>query len=388
MMVDFSLTAKDEQFIELARREHEAGRRHARELDRTAEHETPHPRREHPDVAGTEDPWSLLERDPTGASSAAITAALMEFVSAKDADLRDDTPGFGGDLVAKFGTPEQKAKFGDLRLALGLTEPGAGSDLGNLSGSWRYDAATDEYVLNGEKVFISAINRYDGAVAMLRGMPDDRGRRPFASFVVLKSTPGFHESSQFHKMGIHRSDIGGFTLEDMRVPADHLLKADFSQTITRFNSNRPLLAARALGVCRSLLDFTKVKLLGEGVDVDYGVALQARTSVEDRLIHMEALWEAAWGCIMQSKWKETQHGASSSAYRTEAAIAKAMGGKAAREISQGCLELLGSEGLSEEYLAEKWFRDLRVVDIYEGTGEVLRLSVARELLGYDKSELK
>lgn len=387
-MIDFSFTEKDEQFLDRARHEHEVGRRHARELDRTAEHQQPQVRQEHPDVADTLDPWAMLEADSTGTSGAALTAALMETVSAKDADLRGDTPGFGADLVARFGTDEQKVKFGHLRLAIAMTEPGAGSDLGNISGSWRFDASTNEYVLNGEKVFISAINRYDGAVAMLRGVPDENGRRAFASFVVLKSTPGFHEIAQFHKMGNRRSDLGGFILQNMRVPAEHLLAADFSQSISRFNSNRPLLAARALGVCRSLLDFTKEKLMKGDGQVDYAADIRSRSAVEDRIIRMEAAWEAAWGCIMHAKWIESVQGPASAALRSEAPIAKAVAGRVARTISQGCLELLGPEGLSEAYLVEKWFRDVRVVDIYEGTGEVLRLTVARKLLGYSKNELK
>src|SRR5687768_10204424 len=136
-MVDFSLTKADCQFIELARREHETGRKYARELDKNSEASPPQIRVTHPDVEGTEDPWSLLERDGAGTSSEQITSALMEFVSAKDADLRAESLGFGTDLVQRFGTPAQKDKFGKLRLAIALTEPGAGSDLGSMTSSFR-----------------------------------------------------------------------------------------------------------------------------------------------------------------------------------------------------------------------------------------------------------
>jgi acyl-CoA dehydrogenase len=98
------------------------------------------------------------------------------------------------------------------------------------------------------------------------------------------------------------------------------------------------------------------------------------------------LWEAAWGTVMRAKWLEHQMGSESHGFRTEASVAKALGGKVVRQITQGCLELLGPEGLSEEYLAEKWFRDVRIADIYEGAGEIQRILIARAVLGY-KNEL-
>jgi Acyl-CoA dehydrogenase, C-terminal domain len=97
--------------------------------------------------------------------------------------------------------------------------------------------------------------------------------------------------------------------------------------------------------------------------------------------------EAACGSIMRVKSTQQQLGTTLLDYRTEASIAKALGGKAARQIAQGGVELLGAEGLSEDYLAEKWFRDSRIADIYEGAGEIQRILVARAVLGYKKGEL-
>jgi acyl-CoA dehydrogenase len=205
--------------------------------------------------------------------------------------------------------------------------------------------------------------------------------------VVLKSDKGFHELQQFQKLGMHQFDIGGFTMQDVRVPAIRRLAADFGATMSRFNHNRPLVSATAMGFCRSLLDFTQAKLAEGGIAVDYGTGRNARSAAADKLIKMEALWEAAWGSIMHVKWMQQQLGTTSLDYRTEASMAKALGGKAARQITQGCMELLGPEGLSEDYLAEKWFRDARIADIYEGAGEIQRILVARHVLGYKKGEL-
>ncbi|MDP3175259.1 MAG: acyl-CoA dehydrogenase family protein, partial [Phenylobacterium sp.] len=124
-----------------------------------------------------------------------------------------------------------------------------------------------------------------------------------------------------------------------------------------------------------------------GVDPDYAKQRTSRGMVEHRLIEMEAVWQAAWMSVMQVKFKEEQLGETSDGSRIEASMAKAMGGKAARQITQGCIELLGPDGLSEEFLAEKWFRDARITDIYEGAGEIQRLLIARHLLGYRKGEL-
>ena len=311
----------------------------------------------------------------------------MHIVSARDAYMRKEVHSFGAMVLGDYGTEEQKKEYGHLILSIGLTEPGAGSDPGNMASNWRYDADTDEYVLNGEKCFISQINKAAGAVTLLRGPPDAKGRRTFNSFIVLKTDKGFHEQQQFQKLGMHEFDIGGFTMENIRVPAIRRLAADFGATMNRFNHNRPLVSATALGACRSLLDFTTAKLAEAGVSVDYGSGRNARSAAADKLIRMEALWEAAWGSTMYVKWMQQKLGATSLDYRTEASMAKALGGKASRQITQGCLELLGPEGLSEDYLAEKWFRDARIADIYEGAGEIQRILVARAVLGYKKGEL-
>lgn len=387
-MVDFSLTDADKHYIDLIIQEHEIGRRYAREIDRTSEYKKPEIRPDHPDLEGFPDPYELLEEHPEGTSGEPITHALMYMATARDVTLRADDHGFGNMVLNDFGTEEQKARYGHLRLAIGLTEPGAGSDPGNMSSNWRYDIDSGDYVLNGEKVFISSINKYDGAVTLLRGLPDEHGQREFSSFVVLKDAAGFHEVNQFKKMGLRQFDIGGFTMDNLRVPAVAKLDADFGRTFSRFNHNRPLVAAQAMGACRSMLDFTKAKLAEEGLEIDFAKGARGRSATEDKLIRMEALWEATWGSIMRVKWLQQQMGTQSTAYRTEASAAKALGGRASRTITQGCLELLGPEALSEAYFAEKWFRDVRIADIYEGAGEIMRIMVARSLFGYRKGELQ
>jgi acyl-CoA dehydrogenase len=146
-------------------------------------------------------------------------------------------------------------------------------------------------------------------------------------------------------------------------------------------------AAFGLGVARALLDFTREKLGEQGIAVRYESGSAQRSATQDRLLRLEALYDAALLTILRCKWLEDRDGRHSGATKVEASMAKAIGGKAARRISQECLELLGPLALSEDFLAEKWFRDARIFDIFEGAGEINRLIVARWLLGYSAKEL-
>jgi acyl-CoA dehydrogenase len=386
-MVDFSLTEADQRLIALAHRENEIGRKYARDYDRKSETQPSRIRGVHPDVADLESPHAALEREQDQTSGLVIAEALMDMVSATDVNLRDTgEDAFGTWMLNDYGSEEQKARYGHLRLAIAITEPGAGSDPANMRTNARYDPSTDEYVLNGEKVFISFFNKFDGAVTLMKGEPDGTGKTSFMTMIVTKDLPGVAEIPQFHKLGIRSHELSGFHLQDVRAPAIARLDADFGKTMSKFNHNRPLVAAHALSGARSMLDFTHARLAEAGLKVDYAKGRSARSADEDKLIRMEALWEAAWGTVMRAKWLEHQMGSESHGYRVEASVAKALGGKIVRQITQGCLEILGPEGLSEEYLAEKWFRDVRIADIYEGAGEIQRILIARALLGY-KTEL-
>ncbi|MDP3174142.1 MAG: acyl-CoA dehydrogenase [Phenylobacterium sp.] len=385
-MVDFSLTEADQRLMDVARKENEIGRKYARELDNAGEVQTRDKPTDHPSVAGTKSPDDYLAEETSPISGQHMTEAMMKMVSSSDARIRNGFDGgsFGGWIVRDYGTPEQIAAYSHLKLAIGITEPGAGSDPTNMITNAKYDPATNEYILNGEKTFISGVSYHDGVLVLMKGEPDENGKRPFCTFVVSKEWPGFIEAQPIKKMGIRHHNLSGFILDNMRVPALAKIEANFGGTMGKFNHNRPLVAASTLGLCRSMLDFTAARL---GVDPDYAKQRTSRGMVEHRLIEMEALWQAAWMSVMQEKFKEEQLGETSDGYRIEASMAKAMGGKAARQITQGCIELLGPDGLSEEFLAEKWFRDARITDIYEGAGEIQRLLIARHLLGYRKGEL-
>ncbi|MDN5872778.1 MAG: acyl-CoA dehydrogenase family protein, partial [Sinobacteraceae bacterium] len=142
-----------------------------------------------------------------------------------------------------------------------------------------------------------------------------------------------------------------------------------------------------LTYARNVLDMVRDELLDGGQAIDYGKGRNARSALEDRFIQLEAEHDATRLMVLHSKWFEQRNGLTHRETMIRAASAKAVGGTAMRRITQEAMELLGPAALTEERLAEKWFRDARIFDIFEGAGEINRLIVARWLLGYSAKEL-
>jgi acyl-CoA dehydrogenase len=381
-MIDFSPTAGDRRLIETARRENEAMRKYARHYD---QHEDELEPAAFPEANELPDKMALLREIEEQTSGRIIAESLVDLEYA-DPRVRRSTKGLGDMILRDSGTPEQLERFGHMFLSIALTEPGAGSDPMGITGSARYDEATGEWVLNGEKIYCSGFGRAEGALVLLKGQAEG-GHRPFLAFIVEKGTPGLVRLGQVKKMGIRNWDTEDFVLQDCRVPAINKLDADFRKTMVVFNGTRPKMAAYALGIARTLLDFTRDKLKEAGLVIDYAAGRAKRSQLQDRLLRLEALHEAARLSTLHCKWREQREGTMTGATKVDAAISKAMGGGAARRITQECMEMLGPLGLSEEFLAEKWFRDARIFDIFEGAGEVNRLIVARWLLDYSAKEL-
>ncbi|WP_375304493.1 acyl-CoA dehydrogenase [Bradyrhizobium sp. A11] len=383
-MVDFSLTDADKKIAALARDEAEIGRTYSRYYDK---HEDEIEPKVFAEVKDRPDPLEMLDAIEAETSGRVIVEHLVTMETARgDVRMRRIKKHLGDKIVRYAGNDEQRKLFGNKLLSIALTEPGAGSDPSMIRGSARYDEATDEWILNAEKIYCSAFGASDGALVLVRGQ-EKNGARPFMGFVIEKGMKGLTELGQVKKMGIRSWDTADFVLQDCRVPSINKIDVDFKKTMIVFNGTRPGVAAMGLAVAGSLLEFTREKLLGKEQVLDYAKGIRARSAIEDRLIRMEALYEATSLTILRCKWLEHVGGTNNGATKVEAAMSKALGGKAARKITQGCMELLGPEGLSEEYLAEKWFRDARIFDIFEGAGDVNRLIVARSLLDYSQKEL-
>jgi len=267
---------------------------------------------------------------------------------------------------------------------MAITEPGAGSDSAAIRTTAVRDG--DDYILNGEKIFVTAGARSD-AVVVWATLDPSKGRAAIKSFVVEKGTPGFTVERLEHKLGIRASDTATLRFADCRVPAANLLGSPevdegFAGVMQTFDNTRPLVAAMALGVAKAAIDETRDVLRGAGVTVDYDRPASRQHAAAAALLAMEADWEAAYLTTLEAAWM-ADNGQPNS---LQASMAKAKAGRMATEVTLRCVELTG--GYAESSLLEKWARDAKILDIFEGTQQIQQLIVARRLLGKSSAELK
>ncbi|MBW2092962.1 MAG: acyl-CoA dehydrogenase family protein [Deltaproteobacteria bacterium] len=299
--------------------------------------------------------------------------------------------GLGNAAINAVATDDQKKRFGHLFAAMAITEPGAGSDTAAISTTAKLDEATNEWVLNGEKIFVTSGRRCE-AVVVWATLDKSIGRAAIKSFVIEKTRPGITVTKNEKKLGIRASDTVSILLEDCRIPYDNILgspeikerKKGLGGAMATFDATRPGVAAGAVGISRAALDFTKAKLEEEGYTFPYDRGLHSLSAIQRDILEMEAnleasrllIWRAA--AMMDQKLRNSK----------EASMSKAKAGKAATLICQKCVAILGPLGYSREWLAEKWMRDCKITDLYEGTGQINTLIVARQILGYSRHELK
>jgi acyl-CoA dehydrogenase len=296
--------------------------------------------------------------------------------------------GLGNAAIAAVGTPEQKEKFGSRWAAMAITEPEAGSDSASVKTTAVPDG--DEWVLNGEKIFVTAAERSE-IVVVWASIDPSAGKAGIKSFIVEKGTPGFKLEHLEHKLGIRASDTGTFVLKDCRIPKDNLLgspeiKQDkgFAGVMQTFDNTRPTVAAMSLGVARAALEFTREKLEEKGLMLKYDKNPNNATALEKEYYLMEANLEAMRLLI----WQAASLADAGIRNSLQASMCKAKAGKAATAITQKCCELMGPLGFSQKHLLEKWMRDVKITDIFEGTGQIQHLIVARQLMKLSSSELK
>jgi len=296
--------------------------------------------------------------------------------------------GLGNAAITAVANAEQKKRFKGVWAAMAITEPGAGSDSANIRTTARLDG--DEWVLDGEKIYVTAGSRAD-AVVVWATLDRNLGRAAIKSFVVPRGTPGMEVVRLDKKMGIRASDTASITLTDCRIPKENLLgtadidtKKGFSGVMQTFDNTRPVVAAMGVGVARAALEHARELLAQEGVDIRYRGPLFAKRAVEAELIRMEAEWEAGRLLMLKAAWM-ADNGIPNS---TEASMSKAKAARVANEITLRCVELCGGLGYSEEGLLEKWARDSKIIDIFEGTQQIQLLIIARRLLGKRSSELR
>ncbi|MEN8820578.1 MAG: acyl-CoA dehydrogenase family protein [Abyssibacter sp.] len=296
--------------------------------------------------------------------------------------------GLGNSAIASVANEEQLKRFEGRWAAMAITEPGCGSDSAAIRTTAVKDG--DEYILNGEKIYVTAGERAD-LVVVWATLDKSAGRAAIKSFVVEKGTPGFELVRLEKKLGIKSSDTAAFVLKDCRVPAENLLgdptvnvEKGFAGVMQTFDNTRPLVAAMAIGLARAALEETRKVLEAAGVEIDYDQLITQQTAAAAEFIRMEADFEAARLLMMEAAWMADNRKPNS----LQASMAKAKAGRACVDISLKCVELCGNLGYTEDSLLEKWARDSKILDIFEGTQQIQQLIIARRLLGKSSAELK
>ena len=296
--------------------------------------------------------------------------------------------GLGNSAIASVASDEQLEKFDGVWAGMAITEPGVGSDSAKITTTAVLDG--DEYVLNGEKIFVTSGDRADHIVVWAT-LDKDLGRAAIKSFVVAKGTPGMEVERLEHKLGIRASDTATIRFENCRVPKENLLgsadiddKQGFAGAMATFDNTRPLVAAMAVGCARASLDLTRDLLSEAGVEIDYDRPATVQSAAVAKFLQMEADWEGAYLLTLQAAWMADNRKPNS----LEASMAKAKAGRVGSDITLSCVELCGTIGYSEAELLEKWARDSKILDIFEGTQQIQQLIVARRILGLSSSELK
>jgi len=285
-----------------------------------------------------------------------------------------------------YGTPE------DIKLAaFGVSEPDAGSDVSSLRTRAVYDEATDEWVLNGTKTWIT-----NGGIAnvhvIVASVDPELGSRGQASFIVPEGTKGIRMGQKFKKMGIRASHTAEVVLEDCRVPGRCLLggkdkleeklarvregkKASSQAAMATFEATRPSVGAQALGIARAAyeysLDYAKDRQqFGRAIIENQGIAFK----LADMKMHIDAarllVWRASW---MAATRKPFLNG--------EGSMSKLFAGETAVKVTEEAIQILGGYGYVRENPVERWHRDSKIYTIFEGTSEIQRLIIARAISG-------
>jgi acyl-CoA dehydrogenase len=296
--------------------------------------------------------------------------------------------GLGNSAIAAVANEEQLKRFKGKWAAMAITEPEAGSDSAAIRTTAVKDG--DNYILNGEKIYVTSGERAD-LVVVWANVDPSAGRAGIKSFVVERSNPNMKLDRLEEKLGIRASDTAAFILQDCVVHKDNLLgdpevvtDKGFGGVMQTFDNTRPLVAAMALGVARAALDELRTLLEENGFEINYDKPAAYQPGAVAEFIELEADWEAALLLTMEAAWMADNRKPNS----VQASMAKAKAGRSGTDITLRAVKLAGSVGYSENSLLEKWSRDSKILDIFEGTQQIQLLIIARQLLGLSSSQLK
>jgi len=332
------------------------------------------------------------EDGPKGNINGGNMSAVLNIVEVSWGDvalvLSIPFQGLGNAAISGVATDEQLRQLGKVWAAMAITEPGFGSDSAAVSTTAKLDG--DEYVINGEKIFVTAGSRASHIVVWAT-LDKSKGRAAIKSFIVPREYPGVTVERLEHKLGIKASDTAVIRFENARIPKDNLLgspdinvEKGFAGVMETFDNTRPIVAAMAVGIARASLEELRKILTDSGIEISYDKPAHAQSAAAAEFLRMEADWESGYLLTLRSAWQADNKIPNSK----EASMGKAKSARVASDITLKTVEMAGTTGYSEDVLLEKWARDSKILDIFEGTQQIQQLVVARRLLGLSSAELK
>jgi alkylation response protein AidB-like acyl-CoA dehydrogenase len=290
---------------------------------------------------------------------------------------------FGTEAIIDYGTDEQKERFlepvaaGESISGAAISEPDTGSDVSSVS--TRAEKDGDEWVINGTKMWITNGSVGDFFVVLCKTDPDAEGRyNGFSQIVVESDRDGFEAEKITGKMGIRASDTAELLLDDVRVPEENLIGAagaGFLQQMNFFDATRTGVAAQGVGIAKGATD----RALAYAQEREqFGRPIGDFQAIQHKLAEMYTHTEAARNLTLKSAWEVDSGGAPNTKL---ASMAKEYASKIAVEVADEALQIHGGAGYVNDFDVERLYRDAKITQIYEGTTEIQKNIIARELLG-------
>ena len=321
-----------------------------------------------------------IEYGGAGAGAVSYSLALQEIAAAcASTAVTMSVTNLSSDPILKFGSEEQKRTFlvplarGEMLGAFAVTEPEAGSDPGSMT--TRAEDRGDHYLVNGSKIFITNGSRADVIVLIVR-TGSEKSNRGLSALLLTKGTPGFRIGRRDEKMGLRASDTVELLFDDCRIPKENLLAREgfgFRAAMAALDSGRIGIASQSLGIARACLQesvsYAKTRR-------QFGKAIGSFQAIQWMIADTAAEIEAAHWLTLCAADRKDQ----GLPFTKEASMAKLVASETANRAAYRAVQIHGGYGYMREYKVERLYRDARVTSIYEGTSEVQRIVIARELM--------
>jgi alkylation response protein AidB-like acyl-CoA dehydrogenase len=323
--------------------------------------------------------------DYGGAGYSALESALIVeelFTADPGVGLCVSSAGFGAESIIEFGTEDQKERWlpdiasGDAIMGSAISEPDTGSDVSSVS--TRAERDGDEFVINGNKMWITNGSVGDFFVVLCQTDPDASGRyNGFSQIVVESDRDGFEAEKITGKLGIRASDTAELRFDDVRVPEENLVGTEgggFLQLMQFFDETRTMVAAQGVGIAKGAaeraLDYAQER-------EQFGRPISDFQAIEHKLAEMHTQTEAARTLTRKSAWSVENRDDQLTAL---ASMAKEFASRVAVEVADEAVQIHGGAGYVDDFDVERFYRDAKITQIYEGTTEIQKNVIARELL--------